>query len=151
MAGKNTVQTVGNLTISFVHPLILGATAVTLKGFKLEGDLLDTAQLMDNSKIIALIGGDTATITNNVRAGTLTLNAVETSGDAAQGDVVALSNLLQATPDSVGGTITVSRSVNGATKSITLLGVTHKSHPPIKMSGNDLPTYVCTFNYADYV
>jgi len=146
----NTVQTVGNLTISFMHPLISGGAAITLKGFKMEGDIADTTQQMMNSKIIALIGGDTATLTNNVKAGKLTLNAVRTSGVVAQGDIVQLCDLLQATPDSSGGVMVFSWSQNAATVTKTFLAVTHESHPPLKISGNDIPTYACTFNYADY-
>ena len=146
----NTVQTVGNLTISFMHPLISGGAAITLKGFKMEGDLVDTTQQMMNSKIIPLIGGDTATLTNNVRAGKLTLNAVRTSGIVAQGDIVAMCDLLQSTPDSSGGVMTFSWSQNSATITKTFIAVTHESHPPLKISGNDIPTYACTFNYADF-
>ena len=149
--GNNTVQTVGNLTISFMHPLINGGAAITLKGFKMEGDIADTVQQMMNSKIIPLLGGDTATLTNNVMAGKLTLNAVRTSGVAVQGDVVAVADLLQATPDSSGGVMVFSWSQNSATQTKTFTGVTHESHPPLKISGNDLATYPCTFNYAGYV
>lgn len=149
--GQNTVQTVGNLTISFMHPLINGGAAITLKGFKMEGDIADTTQQIMNSKMIPLIGGDTATLTNNVKAGKLTLNAVRTSGIVAQGDIVAVCDLLQATPDSSGGVMTFSWSQNSATVTKTFIAVTHESHPPLKISGNDLPTYACTFNYADYV
>jgi len=149
--GQNTVQTVGNLTISFMHPLINSGAAITLKGFKMEGDIADTTQQMMNSKMIPLIGGDTATLTNNVLAGKLTLNAVRTSGVVAQGDVVAVCDLLQATPDSSGGTMVFSWSQNSATITKTFTGVTHESHPPLKIAGNDLSTYACTFNYASYI
>jgi hypothetical protein len=148
--GQNTVQTIGNLTISFMNPLINAGAAITLKGFKMEGDIADTTQQVMNSKIIALTGGDTATLTNNVKAGKLTLNAVRTSGIVAQGDIVALCDLLQSLPDSSGGVMTFSWSQNSATITKTFIAVTHESHPPLKISGNDLPTYACTFNYADY-
>ena len=147
---QNTVQTVGNLTISFIHPLISGGAAITLKGFKMEGDLVTSTQQMMNSKLVPLIGGDTATLTNNVRAGKLTLNAVRTSGVAAQGDIVAIADLLQSLPDSSGGVMVFSWSQNSATQTKTFLAVTHESHEPLKIQGNDIATYACTFNYADY-
>jgi len=134
-----------------MHPLINSGAAITLKGFKMEGDIADTTQQVMNSKMIPLLDGATATLTNNVLAGKLTLNAVRTSGVVAQGDIVAVCDLLQSTPDSSGGTMVFSWSQNSATQTKTFTGVTHESHPPLKISGNDLPTYVCTFNYASYV
>jgi hypothetical protein len=148
---QNTVQTVGNLTITFVHPLVSAGAAITLKGFKMEGDFADTTQQVMNSKMIPLLSGDTATLTNNILAGKMTLNAIRTSGVAAQGDVVAVCDLLQSTPDSSGGVLIFSWSQNSATQTKTFIGVTHESHPPLKLSGNELPVYACTFNYASYV
>jgi len=148
--GQNTVQTVGNLTASLIHPLINGGAAVSLQGFKMEGDLVTTTQQMMNSKIVPLIGGNTATLTNNVKAGKLTLNAVRTSGNAAQGDIVAICDLLQSLPDSSGGVLVFAWSQNSATQTKTFLAVTHESHEPLKIQGNDIATYACTFNYADY-
>ena len=148
--GNNTVQTVGNLTISFMHPLISLGAAITLKGFKMEGDLVTTTQMMMNSKIVPLIGGDTATLTNNVKAGKLTMNAVRTSGLTTSGDIVAICDLLQSLPDSSGGVMIFSWSQNSATVTKIFIAVTHESHPPLIIQGNDIPTYACTFNYADY-
>ncbi len=147
---QNTVQTVGNLTISVMHPLISAGAAITLRGFKMEGDLVTSTQQMMNSKIVPLIGGDTATLTNNVKAGKLTMNAVRTSGVAAQGDIVAICDLLQSLPDSSGGVMVFSWSQNSVTQTKTFLAVTHESHEPLKIQGNDIATYACTFNYADY-
>jgi len=41
-------------------------------------------------------------------------------------------------------------SQNSATQTKTFLAVTHESHEPLKIQGNDIATYACTFNYADY-
>ena len=122
-----------------------------MKNFAMEGDLIDTVQLMMNSKVIALLGGDTITLTNTVKAGKLTINAKRGDGVVASGDVVAMCDLLQSLPDSQGGTIIVSWSLNGVAQNKTFFACTHESHPPLKLAGNDLPNYACTFNYGSFV
>ena len=148
---QNTVQSIGNFTLSFVHPIATGGATVTLKGFKMEGDILNMQQLLMNAKVVPLTGGDTITLTNNVKAGKLTINATSTDGKALGGDLVALCDLLQTIPDASGGVMVASWSANGATRTRTLLAVCHESHPPLILQGNDVPTYACTFTYGDYI
>lgn len=147
---KNIIQTVGNLTITIIHPLVNGGVPTSIKNMKMEGDLMDTVQLMMNSKVIALLGGDTISLTNTIKAGKITLNAIRGDGVVANGDLVAICDLLQSLPDSQGGVVVVNWSLNGANQTKTFTGVTHESHPPLKLAGNDLPTYPCTFNYGDF-
>ena len=147
----NFVQSIGNLTISIIHPLINGGVPTTVKNLAMEGDLIDTVQLMMNSKVIPLFAGDTITLTNTVKAGKLTINAKRGDGVIANGDIVAMCDLLQSLPDSQGGTVIVSWSLNGAAQNKTFFAVTHEGHPPLKIAGNDLPNYACTFNYGSFV
>ena len=147
----NFVQSIGNLTISIIHPLINGGVPTTVKNLAMEGDLIDTVQLMMNSKIIALLGGDTISLTNTVKAGKMTINAKRGDGVIANGDLIAMCDLLQSLPDSQGGTVIINWSLNGASQLKTFFAVTHESHPPLKLAGNDLPNYPCTFNYGSFV
>ena len=147
----NNVQSIGNLSISIIHPLVNAGVPTSIKNLSMEGDLIDTVQLMTNSKMIPLLGGDTITLTNTIKAGKMTINAKRGNGVIADGDLVEMCDLLQSLPDSQGGTIVVNWSLNGASQTKTFFACTHESHPPLKIAGNDLPNYACTFNYGSFV
>jgi hypothetical protein len=151
MPPLDTVQSVGTgFTATFSHPLILAGAAISLQGFKLDSDFIDMVQLMDNSKVQALVGGGTATITNSVKAGSATFNSVRVSTNLADGDVVLIATTLQGLGDSVGGQIRITNGLNGSTDAITLIKVVVKSCPLLKLAGNDLAVYPVVFNYADF-
>lgn len=156
----NTVQTVTNFTASLASTLLPNldgssntagdAIFVSLKGFKLDTTFLNMVQMMDNSKRVALVGGGTVAITNNVRAGTTTLNAVRTSSDMMKGDAVLIATYLQGMADSVGSLLTFGWGFGGAIETLELYGVTFVSCPPLILAGNDLPDYPIVFSYADF-
>lgn len=146
----HAVQSVGDFQASYIHPMVQGGVPLQLTGFKMEGEIINTAQLMDNSKVVPLLNGDSITITNSNRSGTITFSACKLTGDIAKGDVTAIGSYLQSVGDSVGGTLRISFGLNGATFSITFLAVTIKTCPPLKLSGNDVPDYSVEWNYADF-
>jgi len=150
MAGQNTIQSVGDFSAVFTHPNVLAGAQIGLIGFKVEGQIVDGSQVLDNSKIVPLIGGNTITITNTVRSGTLTWTCVPTSGDAAKGDIVAISQMLQQLGDNVGGILRFSYGMNGSQRSVTFIGVTVKRCKPLSLQGNDVPDYAVEWNYADF-
>lgn len=147
----NTVQTVGDFTAVLVHPLIGGGTGLSLKGFKLDDTFVTTSQDMDNSKKIALVDQGTVTITNAMKMGKLTINAVRVSDDYLEGDLILVAGMLQSIADNIGGVLTLSYGFNGKTEKISFLGVTLVSAPPLHLAGNDLPTYTVVFGYADFI
>jgi hypothetical protein len=154
MAGSNSVQTVGDFTAVFSHPLIApngsqGAQQV-LKGFKLDDTFFTSSQLIENSKVIALVNGDTVTLTNAVKAGRLTVNALRVGDTVESGDIIWIATLLQGAADAVGGVLTLSFGFNGAQETITFYTVTLVSCPPIILAGNDLPPYPVVWNYSRY-
>jgi hypothetical protein len=163
--GVNFVQTVGNFAASFLHPLVLGGTPITLKGFKLEDVFVHTDQLLDNSKMIPLVDGGTCTITNALLAGRLTINALRVANPASggytgqsftdlSGDLILIANFLQALGDWTGGSLTLSFSVGasgvGSTEGITFNAVTVARCPPAIFAGNDLPVYPVVLNYTSF-
>lgn len=154
MAGTNAVQTVGNFVATFSHPSVLDGAQITLKGFKLEDTFISTAQAIDNSKLIPLVDGGTVTITNPIRAGKLTINALRITNalTPASGDMVLIASALQeaGVADSAGGTIKFSFGFNGVQETITFNTVTLVSCPPITLAGNDLPVYPVVWNYASF-
>ena len=113
-----------------------------MNGFKVDDDVVDSDQLMDNSKVIALIGGITVTITNNVTAGMLRFNAASITNDPLTGDIVAwCRSSCTALGDNVGGLWRISFTQNGVIRSMTFFTVTVRRCPPLKLKGNDLAIY----------
>jgi len=154
MATHN-VQSVGNSDLSIIlsHPVLAAAgypADIALTGFKLEGQFLNTEQLLDNSKVVPLLSGDTISITNTNRSGSITFSCTRASGTLANGDIVAVANKLQELGDNSGGTLTVSYGFNGKVFKVTFFSVTVRSAPPLLMAGNDVPDYSVRFNYGDY-
>ena len=154
MATHN-VQSVSNNDLSLIlsHPVLAAAgfaADIALTGFKLEGQFLSSEQLLDNSKVVPLLSGDTISITNTNRSGTLTFNCTRASGSIEKGDIVAVANKLQELGDNEGGTLTVSYGFNWAVFKVTFYSVTVRSAPPLLMAGNDVPDYSVKLNYGDY-
>jgi hypothetical protein len=163
MAGVNSIQTVGDFVATFSHPKVLsidgGRTGVgiPLHGFKLEDVFVSTAQAVENSKMVPLVDGGTVSLTNSIKAGRVTINALRTVSSAVavsvtSGDIVVIANALQADgmADNQGGTIMFSYGFNGAQETIIFEGVTLVSVPPLLLAGNDLPVYPVVFNYGSY-
>mgnify|MGYP003455179628 FL=1 len=143
---SDTVVAAGQFTVTLIHPLWNGGTPTAIAGFRMEGQMVQTQQLKNKKKIIALANGDTITITNNNDAGTLTFNVVKTS-DA--GDMVKIANYLRRVGDSVGGVISISQEVNGVSQTTTFNVCTVKSVPPLNIQGNDASDYQVVWNYAN--
>lgn len=145
--GNHTVIAAGQFTVTLTHPLWNGGTPATIGGFKLEGQMVNDQQLMDNSKVIALANGNTITITNNNSSGSLTFNVTATNGDD---DMVKIAKFLKRVGDSVGGTIRITQEINGATSGDTYTSCTVKSCPNRIIQGNDAPDYAVVWNYGEY-
>lgn len=150
MGHTYSVQSVGDFTISFVHPLVAGGANITFTGFKLEGNIIDADQMLDNSKVVLLIDG-AISITNSARAGTIKLTCVKTSDDPNKGDVTAIANILSSAGDSQGGTMRVSFGLNGVPIARSFIGATLKRCKPLVVDGNDVPDYGIEFNYQDWL
>ncbi len=144
------IQSIGDFSLVWTHPLLNGGNGVGLVGFKVQGDILDTDQEMDNSRVVVLLGGVAITLTNTVRAGTLRLTAVRTTGQIPTGDVVACCKFLQQNGDNVGGQLRAAWTQNGTLQSVTFLGVTVKRCKPLRIAGNDVPDYDVQLAYQDW-
>lgn len=148
---KHIIQTVGDFTAILNHPLVAGGVSISLKGFKLDDTFVTAAQDMDNSKRIALVDQGTVAITNAMKMGKITFNAVRVSQNFLDGDLILIANLLQSLADNVGGLLRISYGFAGVTESVTFLGIALVSAPPLVLAGNDLPTYPIVFGYSDFV
>jgi hypothetical protein len=148
--GLSQMQSVGDFSLVLTHPLVNGGASVSLVGFKVESSIVDTDQQVDNSKVVPLVGGIVAIITNTIKAGTLRFAAVRTSGDPTQGDIVAVSQLLQSIGDNVGGTLRASWGQNGAIKAVAFTNVTVKRCKPLHIMGNDVAEYDVQWSYGNW-
>ena len=144
------LQSEGDFSLVLTHPLVNGGASVSLVGFKVQGDVVDTDQEMDNAKVVPLIGQIVAVITNTIRAGTLRFAAVRTTGNPALGDIVAVSQLLQTIGDNIGGTMRASWGQNGKIQAVTLTTVTVKRCKPLHIQGNDIAEYDVQWVYGDW-
>lgn len=145
---EHTIIAAGQFTVTITHPLINGNTPTTIGGFKLEGQMVQDQQMMDNSKVIALANGNSITITNNNRSGTLTFSVTNTN---ARGDMIKIAKALKLSGDSQGGTIRITQEINGKTDGDTYYACTVKSCPNRIIQGNDAPDYQVVWNYGEYV
>ena len=105
---------------------------------------------MDNSKVIPLVGGGAATLTNSVRAGAFTLTCLHQGTEVTDGDMIVIARQLQELGDSKGGQFRVATYINGVIDAITYLYCTLKVFDSLLLAGNDLPEYPVEFNYQDY-
>jgi hypothetical protein len=143
---EHSVIAAGQFTATLIHPLWNDGTPTTIDGFRMEGQMVQTQQAMDSSKVICLANGNTISITNNNGAGTLTFNVVKT---ATAGDMVKIANFLRRAGDSVGGIIRITQEVNGTTEAVTFEACTVKSCPPLNIQGNDAADYQVVWNYGN--
>lgn len=156
------VQATGESTITYSYPKILkiGAaslaanTPVTLTGFKLNDQFIDTAQALQNSVLIPLLNGGSIQLTNANKAGSITFNVIRVGAnlntDTNVCDITAIADAQRSSGDSVGATITVAWQFNGYAYSIKFEKCTVVDTPPLKLAGNDAPSYQVTFNYATW-
>ena len=123
--------------------------SIFLVGFKLESVIVSAAQQIDNAKVIPLVNGDSITLTNICKAGTLSFNASRTAGGLNDGDCVSVLDYVRSQGD-VGGRLELSWLMNGATHKMIFSGVCVKNIPPLTLAGNDVPDYNVQLTYSNY-
>ena len=162
---KQTIQAVGNFSAKYTSTVLktlvatndkYGGTAgidsngsIYLVGFKLESVIVSASQQIDNAKVVPLVNGDSITLTNICKAGTLSFNASRTAGGLADGDCVSIFDYVRSQGD-VGGTLELSWLMNGSTHKMIFSGVCVKNVPPLTLAGNDVPDYNVQLTYSNY-
>ena len=161
VAAVHGVECVGRVSFLFQHPLLDTLAdansdyanvkdGIYLTGFKLESVLISADQQVQNAKLIPLLNGDTMTLTNAHKAGTLSIACTRTSAGIQGGDLVAIADFIRSQGDSYGGTLTMSWYRNGEQKQLTFYKVCVQQCPPVKYSGNDLPDMDVRLTFASY-
>ena len=166
---KQTIQNVGNFSILYTSSTLGsisgltindvsykgitknsdGSGSVYLTGFKLESVMVSAEQQIDNSKVIPLVNGDSITLTNLCKAGTLTFTASRTAAGLNGGDAVSVFDFVRSQGDD-GGTLEISWRMNATDHKIIFSGVCVQRCPPLALAGNDVPEYSITLTYSNY-
>lgn len=163
-----TIQNVGNFTVKYIanslsslaassdYPGVtssaIGTTsagAVFLTGFKLESTIVSAGQQIDNAKLVPLVNGDSITLTNLCKAGTLAFNAARTAAGINGGDCIAIFDFVRTQGDD-GGILEISWRMNGKNRKIIFSGVCVQRCPPLAIAGNDVADYNISLTYATY-
>src|SRR5574344_1020210 len=164
---RASFQTAGGSIIKFRHPYLSGqlaasdgsATAITAaintvdisSSCKLDSEYFRAEQSMDSAKQVVLVDGSVVTITNDVQAGTITLQCIPTTGLVGSGDAIACFQLVQACKDSVGRLLYITEYLNGKAITTVYYGVSVENvHNKIKQ-GNDVPVYPVKLLYAGWI
>lgn len=166
----NTVQSVGNFSAFYESAILtelkantddnsiksaiteVGATGrsgIYLTGFKLESMIVSASQQIDSSKVVPLVNGDSITLTNICKAGTLAFNASRTAAGFAGGDCVTVFDYVRSQGD-IGGRLVLKWLMNGATHTLIFTGVCIKNIPAVAIAGNDVPDYNTQLTYSGY-
>lgn len=161
-AASYIVQNAGAATISYSYPNKLvgpgednelaAGSSVTLTGFKLNSNYLDTQQAIDNSFIIPLLNGGSIQITNDNTCGSIIISAIRTATKLSSGDVVAIASAQRKVSggDSIGADITVSFSFNNTVYNVQFFNCTVAQCKPLTLAGNDAPDYSVRFNFSHW-
>ncbi len=157
---RSHFQTAGGTIMKFRHPFLAGQLSGSLghldeidisASVKLDSEFFKATPNQDSAKQEVLVDGTTVTITNTMLNGTISLQLIRTSGIVARGDAIACFQLIKATGDNVGGTLTVTEFIDG--KAITTLyyGVAVKNVDDKILQGLSVPVYPAQLLYAGWI
>lgn len=157
---RSHFQTAGGTIHKFRHPFLAGQLSSAIgnldeidisSSVKLDSEFFKASPNNDSAKQEVLVDGTVVTITNTMLNGTITLQAIRTSGIVARGDAVACFQLIKSTGDNVGGTYTLTEFIDG--KAITTLyyGVAIKYVDDKILQGLSVPTYACQLLYSGWI
>jgi hypothetical protein len=162
---KASFRVAGGIIIKFRHPFLSGQInpgehggGITeidevdvSKSLRLNDTFLNATPMQDSAVMELLVDGSTVTITNHSLAGTMTLQVLPTNGLVGGGDFIACAHLIIASKDSVGGTMTTIKEVNGRKIIRIYYGTSFKNVPHEIVAGNALVPYTMVLNYAGWV
>lgn len=159
---KQTIQAVGNFTVKYTSSVLATLAendskyqgsitngSIYLTGFKLESMIVSASQQIDNAKVVPLVNGDSITLVNICKAGTLAFNASRTASGIEGGDCVAVFDYVRSQGD-IGGRLEISWLMNGEQKKVIFSGICIKQCPPLMLAGNDVPDYNVQLTYSNY-
>jgi len=155
---KSTAIKAGGIKMFYRHPKLAGhvfnGTNIdeidVSRACKLNDTFLDAQPAIDSSYQEVLVDGSVITITNNLLAGTLTLQVLEQGGFVGRGDFITALQLVQSSGDGVGGTFTAVRNFDGITRVRVYYGVFVRHLPHERIAGNAVVPYPVQLHYAGW-
>ena len=155
---KSTAIKAGGIKMFYRHPKLAGhvfrGTNIdeidVSRACKLNDTFFDAQPAMDSAYQEVLVDGSVITITNNLLAGTMTLQVLEQGGFVGKGDFITALQLVQSNGDSVGGTFTTVRNFDGITRVRVYYGVFVRNVPHEKVAGNAVVPYPVQLYYAGW-
>lgn len=155
---KSTAIKAGGIKMFYRHPKLAGHVfhdtnideIDVSRACKLNETFLDAVPAMDSAYQEVLVDGSVITITNNLLAGTLTLQVLEQGGFVGRGCFITALQFVQSSGDSVGGTFTVVRNFDGVTRIRVYYGVFVRNVPHEKVAGNAVVPYPVQLYYAGW-
>jgi hypothetical protein len=153
-----TFRTAGGSIYKFAHPFLAGQIGSTSLDevnisscLKLNDTYFNATPAQDSSFQELLVDGSVITVTNHAMAGQMTLNVLPTTGTVGGGDLVAIAHFIIASKDSVGGTLTREKFVNGDKLTRIYYGVSFKNVPHEIEAGNAVAVYPVVMLYAGWI
>lgn len=151
-------QVAGGTIIKYRHPFlsgqVSGASPVdevdVSRCLKLSEEFLNADPAQDSSFQETLVDGSVITITNHLLNGVMNLRVLPTTGLVGTGDFIAALQLVQASKDDVGGTLTVIENINGKRRVTIFYGVSVKRVPHLIKAGNAVPVYPVQLAYSGW-
>jgi hypothetical protein len=155
---KSTAIKAGGIKMFFRHPKLAGHVfnganideVDVSRACKLNETFLDAQPSMDSAYQEVLVDGSVITITNNLLAGTLSLQVLEQGGFVGRGCFITALQLVQSSGDSVGGTFTTVRNFDGITRIRVYYGVFVRNVPHERIAGNAVVPYPVQLYYAGW-
>jgi len=152
-------QVAGGTVIKFAHPFLAGQISDASpideidvsRALKLNDTFFNATPAQDSSFQEILVDGSVVTITNHLLNGSMTLQVLRTTGLVGTGDLIAALQLIKASKDDVGGTLTVIKFINGKRIVRIYYGVSVKNVPDDILAGNSVPVFPCVLLYAGWV
>lgn len=155
---KSTAIKAGGIKMFFRHPKLAGHVSNVTnideidvsRACKLNDTFLDAQPAMDSAYQEVLVDGSVITITNNLLAGTLTLQVLEQGGFVGRGCFITALQLVQSSGDGLGGTFTTVRNFDGITRVRVYYGVFVRNVPHERVAGNAVVPYPVQLYYAGW-
>ena len=155
---RASFQTSGGTIIKYRHPTlsgqISGASQIdevdVSRALRLNDTFFNASPAQDSSVMEALVDGSTITITNHMLAGQATVNVLRTTGLVGSGDFIACAQLVIASKDRTGGTLTVIEFIDGKRIITVFYGVSFKNVPHLIKAGNAVVPYPAVMNYSGF-
>jgi hypothetical protein len=156
---QTSFQLAGGVIIKYRHPFLAGQVSDASpidevdvsRCLKLNSEFFSAEPAQDNAVQEVLVDGSVVTITNHLLNGSATLQVTPGKGTVGRGDLIVAAQLVIASKDDMGGTLTVTQFIDGKRRVTVFYGVSWQKVPHLKLVGNAVPVYPMVMLYSGWV